>query len=343
MPRVTLAQVAAQAGVSKGAASKAMNGRGDVSATTRERVSIAARQLGYHHRSPVGSSAAPMVPGDAPAGVWVTFDTLSNPYSGMILDAVLDEAELLDAVVTVARWGSPDLHAGPQWLRRAHERGAQALVLVTTPVREGDVATCAALDMPLVIVDPATPAPPGAMSVGATNWRGGMQATEHLLELGHRRIAFVGAPPRSTPGRERLAGYRSALLHAAVPFDERLVVPGTFHSDDAEAATHLLSGSDRVTAVFAASDPVALGVINVARRLGLRVPHDLSVVGFDDTHAAKTASPPLTTVRQPLSEMGRFALRAAVARVRDRRAPIPPVELATVLVCRDSTAAPPRM
>jgi LacI family transcriptional regulator len=156
--------------------------------------------------------------------------------------------------------------------------------------------------------------------------------------LGHRDIAFVGAPESSTPGAERLAGYRSALSAADVRADPDLVLPGAFTYEDGLAAVDLLRRDRRPTAVFAASDAVALGVLEAARRVHLRVPDDLSVVGFDDSYAALDASPQLTTVRQPLTEMGRLAMRSTVGAVRGRPQITSHIQLATTLVERGSTA-----
>ncbi|WP_226344589.1 LacI family DNA-binding transcriptional regulator [Agilicoccus flavus] len=337
MAEVTLGVVARTAGVSKGTASKALNRRGDISESTRLRVEEVARRLGYAR----GRGAA------SPAGtttVSVVFDSLDNHYASTILDALVTEAAELDAAVVLSTWHRvrrEPVPGGVPWLERAHARGAEAFVFITTPVSAQHVATCRRLGAPLVLVDPAAPTPLGAMSIGATNWRGGVQATEHLLRLGHRRIVFLGSPPASTPGNERLAGYRSALHRAGMPAEGELVVAGSFSPADADRLVGLLTGPDRPTAVFAASDAVALGVVDVARRLGLRVPDDLSLVGFDDSYAAPTASPPLTTVRQPLTDMGALAVRVAVERVRAPRTATPPVEMATRLVERASTAPPP--
>ena len=373
MTKARLADVARLAGVSKGTASKALNQREDVAAQTRARVAEAAQELGYTTAPRVGPGT--MSPRAAPAvpTIWVTFDSLANHYAGTILDALVSEAAALGALAVVSTWrgthssdrdsseaspiapsASPTTPSLPRqsrwptgeppsdaWLTRAHSLGVQAFILITTPVGPVEVETCRRLDTPLVIIDPATPTPTGAMSIGASNWRGGVQATDYLLQLGHRRIAMVGAPPGSTPGSERVAGYRSALARAGITIAPELIVPGTFGEQDATSAVPILTGPDRATAVFAASDAVALGVIDVARRLGLDVPRDLSIVGFDDSYAAPAASPPLTTVRQPLAQMGAMALRIAVDRIRDPRAVIPPVELATDLIVRSSTAPPP--
>jgi len=179
------------------------------------------------------------------------------------------------------------------------------------------------------------------MSVGATNWRGGVQGTEHLLELGHRRLAFVGGPPDSTPAGERLAGFRSALEAAGVDAGSATVRAGAFRYDDGLACAPMLRTGDRPTAIFAASDDVALGVLEAARQVGLRVPEDLSVMGFDDTFAAHAASPQLTTVRQPLTQMGRMAIHAAVDGIRTGARPTPPIQMETTLIARNSTTVAP--
>lgn len=332
----TLSDVAARAGVSKATASKVFNGRPDVASGTRDRVTAAASQLGY--LPPVRPVAAGLTQ------VWVVLDSLANAYSATVLDALLSEAQRQGAtVVTSLTSGLPGpgpRPGSPEWLRQSLRWGAQAFVLITTPLSRAHVQACAERGAPLVVVDPASHAPEGVMSIGATNWRGGRQATDHLLELGHRRLAFIGAPESSTPGAERIAGFRMALQAAGVDPDTAPVLAGGFGYDDGVAARSLLEAPSRPTGIFAASDAVALGVIEAARQAGLRVPEDLSVVGFDDSYTAVLSSPQLTTVRQPLVQMGRLAIRAAVSAVRGD-APTPPVELATVLVERGSTGPAP--
>ena len=334
---VTLGDVAARAGVSKATASKVFNGRADVAHRTRERVNNAAAELGY----------VPPVrpPATGVTQVWVAFNRLDNAYSAAVLEGLLSEAHVRDAIVVVTESGNADhvqpLPGSAAWIRQSQERGAQAFILVTTPLSQAHVDACRRRDTPLVVVDPISPTPDGAMSVGATNWRGGVQATEHLLALGHQRIAFVGERPGSTPGGERRAGFRSALESAGLDPNSAIVQSGDFTYADGLACLPMLQSKDRPTAIFAACDDVALGVLEAARQAGLRVPEDLSVVGFDDTFAARAASPRLTTVRQPLAQMGRMAMQAAVPASDGAERPTSPIELATTLVKRDSSAAAP--
>jgi LacI family transcriptional regulator/LacI family xylobiose transport system transcriptional regulator len=172
-------------------------------------------------------------------------------------------------------------------------------------------------------------------SVGATNWNGGLTATRHLLELGHRRIGMIAGPAKMLCSRAREDGYRTALETAGVPVDAHLIRHGDFHVARAyEEGRALLSLPDPPTAIFAGSDLQAFGLYEAARVLGLRVPDDLSVIGFDDLPMARWAWPPLTTIRQPLTEMAATATRIVLGDDTQMR-----VELATSLVVRQSTVA----
>jgi len=334
--RVRLADVALRAGVSAAAASKVFNGRPDVSAGTRERVQRAAAELGYARagrREPSGRTRLAVV-----------FDTVANYYAPMVLEGLLAEARAHNVDVSVATYTGgrhlPDeLEPGSaSWLRRAADEGYSGVALITVPVTADRVRACDDRGLPLVTIDPATQPPPGTASVSATNWRGGYQATEHLLELGHRRIGIITGMRDSVPAAERLAGYTSALMRWGVAFDDSLVVEGDFRYETGTVgARYLLGLAEPPTAIFASCDPMAFGVLEVARRLGLRVPQGLSVVGYDDGYAAAHSVPPLTTVRQPLEVMGATAVRALLGMI-EHSAERLPVQVETQLVVRASTA-----
>src|SRR5690606_24496023 len=166
--------------------------------------------------------------------------------------------------------------------------------------------------------------------------------TRHLVDLGHRRIAAISGPQRMLCSRARVDGYRAALETAGLPVDLDLLRTGDFHHDAGyRLGKELLSLPDRPTAVFAGNDLQALGLYEAARELGLRIPEDLSVVGFDDLPVARWVGPPLTTVRQPLTEMAEAAARLVLDLGRADEAPAATrVELATSLVVRSSTASP---
>ena len=194
-------------------------------------------------------------------------------------------------------------------------------------------------DFPVVVVDPLRVAGTHCISIGATNFTGAVTATEHLLSLGHRRIGHAAGPTSVECSEARLSGYASALRRAGIPFEEPLVTHGLFdYEAGRKAGQDLLGLSDPPTAVFAASDEIALGFIEEARRRGVRVPQDLSVVGFDDTFLAARASPPLTTVAQPLIEMGQLAVRSLAQVIASDRVGTSHIELATRLVVRESAA-----
>ena len=196
-----------------------------------------------------------------------------------------------------------------------------------------------AAGLSLVVIDPVNLSNVEVSSIGATNWAGGLSATEHLIGLGHTRIAFVGGPESTACSRARLHGHRAALENAGLPFDPALVSYGTFTYENGFAeAQRLLALKRPPTAVFAGCDPIAFGVIEAARLQGTSVPQDLSVVGFDDTYVAEWFSPPLTTVHQPLQEMGRAALRVLENFAAGSAPDTHHIELATHLVVRESTA-----
>jgi LacI family transcriptional regulator len=194
----------------------------------------------------------------------------------------------------------------------------------------------------VVAIDPINLPREDVTSVGATNWAGGVSATEHLIDLGHRRIAFVGGPQRASSSQARLHGYRAALENAALSVDPNLVTHGTFRYDEAyNLGLQLLKRPHPPTAIFAASDVTAFGVMEAARAAGLRVPDELSVVGFDDTFIAAWSTPPLTTVHAPLRDMGRVAIRTLMRLVAGETLDSYHVELATHLVVRGSAGPPP--
>lgn len=334
--KVTLVDVAARAGVSQAAASKVFNDRSDVSAATAAKVRLAAEELGY--RAPVRKGATDRV------SIWITIDTVNNYYAPGVLAGMLLEGHAHGTLTVVSQVQGSTSSPQPgskKWMTNAHREGAQAFIFVTTSVTEQALETAHRLEVPLVVVDPVNRPPDGVMSVGATNFRGGRDAVDHLIALGHERIAYVGARLDSTPGSERLAGYLDGLRHADLPVDRSLILPGLFNSDDGRAAVALLQRDDPPTALFGASDAVAFGIYDACHEQGIRIPQDVSIVGFDDALGGELVWPHLTTVRQPLTEMGRHAVRTCVTSVRTKSYYSPPVELATTLVVRDSTAPAP--
>lgn len=281
--------------------------------------------LVHRARSDRPRPAAPLVE--------LVFPALNSAWAMEVMRGVVDSG--LDVVMSSAGG------RGASWATDLVEARRAGVLLVTCPISVAEERVLARAGVPLVHIDPVDAATPDLLSVAATNQAGGVTAVKHLLSLGHRRIGVVGGPRDVLCSRARVDGYRFALGRAGIAPDPALVRHADFTREGGRReAAELLRLPDRPTAVFAANDEQALGVVEAARAAGLSVPADLSVVGFDDLPAARRGTPALTTVRQPLAAMGLQAgwmladLIAGRTPVSDR------VELATDLVVRDSTAPP---
>ncbi|WP_306316505.1 MULTISPECIES: LacI family DNA-binding transcriptional regulator [unclassified Streptomyces] len=331
--KVTITEIAREAGVSVPTVSRVVNGRSDVSPGTRARIEDLLHRHGYQRRPPgPGARTAALLD--------LVFNDLDSPWAVEIIRGV-EEVAHEAGVGTVVSAIHDRAGAAREWMTNLRARASDGVILVTSVLESGLRDELQRLGVPLVVIDPAGTPVPDAPTIGATNWAGGMAATEHLLELGHRRIGFIEGPPRLLCSRARLDGYRAALDVAGVPVDDALIVPGDFyHAAGFAGCDRLLDLDEPPTAVFAASDQMALGAIEALRRRGLRVPEDLSVVGFDDLPEVRWSAPPLTTVRQPLADMGKLAARTALDLARSVAPAAPRVDLATELVVRASTAEP---
>jgi DNA-binding LacI/PurR family transcriptional regulator len=324
--RSTLTGIAAQAGVSVSTVSKVLNGRTDVAADTRDRVGQMLRSNGYRVASGLPFGVADLLIG-----------SLHGPWAEELIRGAVEAAREADQSIVVTTVES-DADFG-HWLDRAAERGTDGVLSVLHLPGPAERGRLDAAGIPLVVIDPPTEPGTGIRSVGTTNWQGGMAATRHLADLGHRRIAAIGGPERFWSANARLDGYRTALLHSGLPVDEALVGRDEFYSvaGARREALRLLDLPDRPTAIVAGNDNQAFGVLQALAERGLRAPDDVSVVGFDDV-LATWATPPLTTVRQPLAAMAAAGFRMLRAEMGPTAAEH--VELATTLVVRESTAAP---
>jgi LacI family transcriptional regulator len=269
-----------------------------------------------------------------------------NGYSTEVLQGVLDAAAELDVAVVVSL-RTPGQRRSERghpaaWASELATAGRRAVITVVDDLTAFDLAALARARLPLVVIDPVTLATTELTSIGSTNFAGGLAATRHLIDLGHRRIAYVGGPVTSACNQARLQGYRAALESAGLSAPAEYVRHGNFmHEDGLVQGGAVLDLAEPPTAVFAGSDETAAGVLEAARERGLRIPEDLSVVGFDDTEVARLSSPALTTVRQPLGDMGKVALRTALRLADDEEIDSHHVELATELVVRQSTGPLP--
>ena len=328
--RVTIRDVAQQAGVSVATVSKVLNDRYGVAAATVDRVRQVIDELGYES-SLVARSLR---------------NQRTNVIGVLVWDIEPFSAELLKGAARAIRGTEYELvvYAGGGkgsgrlgWERRYLSRLSGTLidgaVMVTPTVLDVDSGA------PVVAVDPHS-GRETVPTVDADNLQGGRLATEHFIGLGHRRIAFLGRPPRDLEsGRLREAGYRSALADAGIPVDPLLIQAAGYDESDArDAVRNLLGLPERPTAIFAANDMSAIATMEVAMALGLRVPGDLSVIGFDNVPESLMVEPALTTVEQPIQLMGRLAVEMLLDMLAGRELAQRHVRLPTRLVARASCA-----
>jgi LacI family transcriptional regulator len=336
--RTTLATIASAAGVSVATVSKVVNGRPDVAASTRALIEELIEEHAYVGRRTDATRTS---------SIELLFDGPLTAYSLEILQGVVDAAADVGVDVVVARRRISSRRAArpgrsARWVRELATAGRQAVIAVCTIMATEEVTALSRAKVPLVVIDPINMPRSRLISVGSTNFTGGLTATQHLLDLGHCRIAYIGGPATAACNQARMNGYRGAMEAAGVRVGKGYVRTGQFrHEDGIVAGAALLGLEQPPTAIFAGNDDMALGVLEAARERGLRVPEDLSIVGFDDTAVARVASPPLTTVAQPLRRMGEVALRTALRLAAGERVDSHHVELATELVVRASTAPPP--
>lgn len=330
---MTIRQVAEAAGVSIATVSRVVNGHADVSADTRQAVERVLRERGYQApgRRPETASATGLV--------GVTMPVVHAGYFAQILSGASEALyeHGLRAVLCPTRH-SHEREAS--LVERLASGGADGAVLVLPEESAAELAALAGHGFPFVVVDPRTEVPDGIPVVCAAHSSGATQATRHLLRLGHRRIGVVAGPEGWIATQERLRGYHAALAGAGVLPEESLVRYANFRLDGGRAAAAALLDLPRPpTAIFAFNDSMAVGVMQEAAARGLKIPGDCSVVGFDDTVEATVVVPALTTVRQPLAELGRTAVSVLLRQLNDRHFEPLRIEIETRLVPRDSTGA----
>ncbi|WP_448061299.1 LacI family DNA-binding transcriptional regulator [Cellulomonas hominis] len=332
--RATIASIAAEAGVSVPTVSKVLNGRADVAEVTRARVEEVLERRQYRRRRGRTASSGPDL-------IDLVFHELDSAWAQEIIKGVEAAAAAEHVSVVLSELGGQ--HRPPRaWLDDVLSRRPLGVIVVLSTLEDAQRHQLESRSIPFVVLDTFGEPPAGVPTVGSNNWAGGLAATRHLIGLGHERIAMVTGPDDVMCSRARVDGYRSALDEAGLAQDPGLVLHGDFQVGGGYVAgLELLSRPDRPTAVFAGSDYQALGVIRAARELGLQVPEDVSVVGYDDLPVSEWIWPPLTTVHQPLREMAETATEMVIALSRGEPLRRSRIDLGTELVVRASTAPPP--
>lgn len=325
----TLADVASAAGVSVPTVSKAISGRSDVAEATRERILEAMHRIGYPARN--GATA-----GERHGLIELAIGGVGTLWAIEIVRGAEEAASRYGKSLVVTSTGRENF-SSDAWIDSVLAHKASGVIVATSRITN-DFSRLAAAGVPVVTLDSGGTGG-GEAQVGATNWAGLRDATKHLIDLGHTRIGFIGGESHVQVAQDRLEGYTAALRRARLPVDPDLIHDGDFMIAGGETgARALLDLEDPPTAVVAASDLEAMGVYHVAQERGLRVPEDISVIGFDDTVLCEYLMPPLTTVRQPLTQMADQAVRLLGEMSRDGSAPHPRIELSTQLIERASTA-----
>jgi LacI family transcriptional regulator len=335
--RATIRDIADLAGVSIATVSRVLNDRPDVAAETRETVLQVVREHGFStNRGARGLSSG------RTGIIGLTLPLVADAYFSPILSGASEALYEQDMRIMLC----PTLHEHDRevsLLERLMRGTTDGAILMLPEESTSELLQLQDQGYPFVVVDPREWPPEGIPCVSAMHAAGAKAATEHLLELGHRRIGAITGVSGWYANEERLNGFRAALSAAGILPDPDLIAGTNWRIPQGEvAAEQLLAHPDPPTAIFAFNDNVAIGALNAARKRGLSVPEDLSVIGFDDTFQATIVTPMLTTVRQPLAELGRMGVSLLTRLIDGQPLDAGRIELSTTLVVRESTGPAPQ-
>lgn len=331
---ITIFDVADEAEVSYSTVSRVINNKGNVNPETRERVLRAMAQLGY-----VGNVSARNLAGGSSRIIGLLVDHLNTSYMGEIIrgiDEALEANNYNMMLYTTHRRKTKE----SAYVTKLTRNLADGLLLILPRNEQAYLDTLRQRHFPHVMIDyqgynQQVP------SIITTNWKGAYDATTYFIELGHCRIGFISGTMDFGCAQERLAGYQAALKDHGIALDSDLVCEGDFLQPQGyHCAQQLLSLSTPPTALFVSNDIMAFGAMEAARVRGLHIPTDLSIIGFDDIPQAAHVHPALTTVRQPLEEMGRSAATLLLKYIANPLAEVERIELPTELVIRESCQPP---
>jgi LacI family transcriptional regulator len=328
---VTLQEVAALAGVSASTVSRILNGTAVVSDAKKQAVEEAIARLGF-----VPNPVARGLAGGRTLSIGVITQAIDSPFYGQAMRGIEETlaAAGYSALFVSGHW---DADAEARCIEVLRSRRVDGIIVLTGRLSDAALRSCAR-ELPVVVTGRKLEAA-GLYALNFDNVEGGRLATDHLLRLGHRRIAFISGDGDHPDAVARHRGYRAALEAAGVAYDPKMVVPGRyFEQSGLEALEKLFQARRRFTAIFAANDQMAFGAMLGLHRRSLRVPRDVSLVGFDDLPASAYSLPPLSTVRQPVHEIGRLSAQAMLELLKGHvpSAPMPRPEL----IARESSQPP---
>jgi LacI family transcriptional regulator len=326
---ITIHDVAEAAGVSVSTVSRVLNDKDDVAAETYEKVQRVIRELGY-----ASSLAARGMRSRRTKVIGLIMPDVATPYSVAVMQGVNRAIAQLDYDLIVYTNGNPRKNT-------AADQETYYVSLLNGSITDGVIvvtphATDFSTAAPVVAIDPNNESPDCAAII-ATNREGALQAMKRLTDLGHRRIGFITGRPDLISSVRRLQGYKDGLAAAGVPLDEALIQTGDYTTETAVGCAHnLFSLDDPPTAIFAANDMSAMGVYQAAEEAGLRIPDDVSVVGFDNLRESKFLNPSLTTIDQFIPEMGAIATDMVVKLMKGETLESSLCKIQTKIVIRDS-------
>lgn len=332
---VTIVDVAREAGVSYSTVSRVFSGFEFVNDDTREKVLEAAKRLGY-----VVNLQARSLAGGRSNIIGLLTPAIDNGYISEILRGIDDE--LTHSNFDLMLYTTHRLPGKESLYVRTIANGLVDGLLLIVPLNlENYLQGLPSHDFPYVLID-QTNHTGNSSSVDATSWQGAYEAIQYLIGLGHRRIGFITGFLELNSSTQRLDGYRAALEHNHIPVEETLIITSDYSTRGGyKAAQQFIDLAEPPTAIFASNDLSAIGAMDAIRSRGLSIPEDISVVGFDDIPQASLVYPKLTTVRQPLDQIGRVAVRLLLEKIEFPEKETRRVTLGTELIIRDS-CAPPR-
>lgn len=333
---VTIKDIAKKAGYSVTTVSRALNGYDDVNEDTREKIIAVARELGYYPNR----IAQQLVTKKTNTFAVFTLDrqTFQNQFITLLISGLMDELALDD--YNLLLFPSQKLQSAAEVANRCRQQGVGGAVIMGLRLSDPVVKELPQVNFPTVLVDVPIKGK-RAGYVSSDNITGAAQAVDYLARLGHRTIGFINGHSQAWVSRERLAGYEKGLAQHGLPFSPTLVYEGDFSKESGlQGAQALVRRHPELTALFVASDLMAVGAVEGLSELGMRVPEDVSVIGFDDQEYARHTRPALTTVRQDMYGMGKQAARLLIQMVENQDYEPIHTDLKPELVVRESTAPP---